>query len=57
MGLYRRLTDWLTLPDVGFSHYECTECDVLLTSDRPACPECGGAVTIAEPELSAYYWE
>lgn len=47
----------MTFPDVAYSSYECADCDVLLTSSRNTCPECGGEVTIVDPDLGMYYWD
>lgn len=57
MGLLTRLTGWLTFPELAAPSCECTDCDILLAPETVVCPECGGEVTIVEPDLSMYYWD
>lgn len=57
VSLSRRLEDWLSLPAVDTSTYECTECGVLLDSGTTACPECGGDVESVEVDPRYLYWD
>ena len=57
MGLLTRLKGWMTFPELAATSHECTDCDVLVPPESSVCPECGGEVTVVEPDLSMYYWE
>ena len=55
--LSRRLEDWLSLPEVDASTYECTECGVILEPGTATCPDCGGDVESVEVDPRYLYWD
>lgn len=57
MSISRRLKDWLTLPELDTSTYECTDCGVLLGARATDCPECGGPVEPVELDPRYLYWD
>ena len=57
VSLSRRVKDWLTLPELDATTYECVDCGVLAGSVEPECPECGGDVEPVDLDPRYLYWD